>query len=147
VEIRSIEEIKDDLPRELVRNFCVDPCGGNTYKDFNETESLITGDPTMEIGQVLIADLKDLMWEIKRAESRVAENKFQIDRFINSNHVAIQEQSEPKAKTIERMFDQLIDAKNDMDSAQDYLKDILVRLDEIVEAVEYEAIRQKATRV
>jgi hypothetical protein len=101
----------------------------------------------MEIGQVLIADLKDLMWEIKRAESRVADNKFQIDRFINSNHVAIQEQIEPKAKTIERMVDQLIDARNDMDSAQDYLKDILVRLNEIVEAVEFEAIRQKATRV
>jgi hypothetical protein len=129
------------------RNFCVDPCGGNTYKDFNETEPLMIGDPTMEIGQVLIADLKDLMWEIKRAESRVADNKFQIDRFINNNHIAIQEQSEPKAKTIERMVDQLIDARNDMDSAQDYLKDILVRLDEIVEAVEFEAIRQKATRV
>ena len=92
---------------------------------------------------LIIADIKDIMYELKQATARVGVCIDDADRGINNNHVAEQE-NEPKAKTIENLFAYLIEAKNDMARAEDDLKDLYNKLEALVEIVEYEAVRKEA---
>tara|TARA_R110000822_G_scaffold90103_7_gene208516 strand:- start:748 stop:1047 length:300 start_codon:yes stop_codon:yes gene_type:complete len=93
----------------------------------------------------LIEDLKDIMWDVKQAEGRAGDYKKEIDRGINANHVAPQE-GERMSVTIESLFEYLIDAKHDMDRVKDSFKDILEKMEVLVENMEYESTRQKAVR-
>ena len=92
---------------------------------------------------IIIADIKDIMYDAKEAQARLAQYITDADRGINVNHVA-QEENEPKAKTIENLFAYLIEAKNDMARAEDDLKDLYNKLEALVEIVEYEAVRKEA---
>ena len=92
---------------------------------------------------IIIADIKDIMFDAKEAQARLAQYITDADRGINNNHVA-QAENEPKAKTIENLFAYLIDAKNDMDRAKDDLKELHNKLEALVEIVEYEAVRKEA---
>ena len=80
---------------------------------------------------LIIADIKDIMYELKQATARVGVCIDDADRGINNNHVAEQE-NEPKAKTIENLFAYLIEAKNDMARAEDDLKDLYNKLENII---------------
>jgi uncharacterized protein YpuA (DUF1002 family) len=92
---------------------------------------------------LIIADIKDIMYDAKEAQARLAQYITDADRGINVNHVA-QEENEPKAKTIENLFAFLIEAKYDMDRVKDDLKDLYNKLETLVEIVEYEAVRKEA---
>jgi uncharacterized coiled-coil protein SlyX len=92
---------------------------------------------------IIIADIKDIMYDAKEAQARLAQYITDADRGINVNHVA-QEENEPKAKTIENLFAFLIEAKYDMDRVKDDLKELHNKLEALVEIVEYEAVRKEA---
>ena len=92
---------------------------------------------------IIIADIKDIMYDAKEAQARLAQYITDADRGINVNHVA-QAENEPKAKTIENLFAYLIEAKNDMARAEDDVKDLYNKLETLVEVVAYEALRKEA---
>ena len=92
---------------------------------------------------LIIADIKDIMYDAKEAQARLAQYINDADRGINVNHFA-QAGNEPKAKTIENLFYYLIEAKHDMDRAKDDLKELHNKLEALVEIVEYEAVRKEA---
>ena len=90
---------------------------------------------------IVVSDIKDLMYEVSQLISRVEGCVKDADRGINVSHIS-QEENEPKEKTIERLFSYLIDAKHDMGRIKDDLKDIKEHLDNLLDAVEYEAIAE-----
>ena len=90
----------------------------------------------------ILAELKAIMQDAHDASARAGEYKNDIDRGINVNHTA-EAENVPKAKTIENLFEYLIDAKDDMDRVQDSLKDIHNKLDDLLELVEYENIAEE----
>ena len=93
--------------------------------------------------EMIMKDLNDIIFDVKQAASRAGEYRKDIDRGINVNHVGQQEQ-EPKAKTIERLFDYLIDASNDMERVKEDLQDLHTKLDALMEMLDYERVRKEA---
>lgn len=93
----------------------------------------------------IIKDIEDLAHDLKAAIANAQTAKQDIDRGINVNHTAKAE-NEPKEKTIERLFHYLIDAYHDVDRMIDNMKDVHAKLDDLLEAVEYENIRQEALK-
>lgn len=93
--------------------------------------------------EMIVKELEAIMFDAKQAAARAGEYRQDIDRGINVNHAGQQEQ-EPKAKTIERLFHYLIDAKHDMDRIGDDFKAIHSKLDVLMEMLEYEQVRKEA---
>lgn len=91
---------------------------------------------------IVTADIKNLMFDVSQLISRVEGCVKDADRGINVNHVS-QTEGEPKAKTIERLFSYLIDAKHDMDRIKDDLKEMQESLDNLLDVVEYEAVAEE----
>jgi hypothetical protein len=88
------------------------------------------------------ADIRDLIYDLKAIRANLSQFKIDADRGINVNHMGVAE-GEPKAKTIERLFHYLIDAKHDMDRVGDSLYEIQERLDDLLAWAEYEEIAGK----
>jgi hypothetical protein len=74
--------------------------------------------------EIIIADIKDIMFDAKEAQARLEQYITDADRGINVTHAA-QAEKEPKAKTIETLFYYLIEAKHDMDRVKDDMKELL----------------------
>jgi hypothetical protein len=91
------------------------------------------------MADIIQADIRDLMFDLKEIRARLSQYKADADRGINVNHVGSAE-GEPKTHTIERLFYYLIDAKNDMDRIGDELTDLQDRLENLLSVAEYEAV-------
>ena len=91
---------------------------------------------------IVTADIKDIMFDVKQIISRIGECVVDADRGINVSHIS-QEENEPKEKTIERLFFYLIDAKHDMDRVKDDLIAVQEQLDNLLDVVEYEAVAEE----
>jgi len=91
---------------------------------------------------IVTADIKDIMFDVKQIISRIGECVVDVDRGINVSHIS-QEENEPKEKTIERLFSYLIDAKHDMDRVKDDLIAVQEQLDNLLDVVEYEAVAEE----
>ncbi len=91
---------------------------------------------------IVTADIKDIMFDVKQIISRLGECVVDVDRGINVSHIS-QEENEPKEKTIERLFSYLIDAKHDMDRVKDDLIAVQEQLDNLLDVVEYEAVAEE----
>jgi uncharacterized coiled-coil protein SlyX len=92
---------------------------------------------------IIIADIRDIMFDAKEAQARLEQYITDADRGINVTHAA-QAEKEPKAKTIETLFYYLIEAKHDMDRVKDDMKELHNKLESLVEVVAYEALRKEA---
>jgi hypothetical protein len=88
------------------------------------------------------ADIRDLIYDLKVIRANLSQFKIDADRGINVSHTGIAE-GEPKAKTVERLFYYLIDAKHDMDRVGDSLYEMQERLDDLLARAEYEEIAGK----
>ena len=93
--------------------------------------------------EMIMKDLNDIIFDVKQAVSRAGEYRQDIDRGINVNHTS-QQEGASKTKTIENLFDYLIDAKHDMDRVKEDLQDIHSKLDDLMEMLDYERVRQEA---
>ena len=91
---------------------------------------------------IVTADIKDIMFDVKQIISRLGECVVDADRGINVSHTS-QAEKEPKEKTIERLFSYLIDAKHDMDRVKDDLITVQEQLDNLLDVVEYEAVAEE----
>jgi len=91
---------------------------------------------------IVTADIKDIMFDVKQIISRLGECVVDVDRGINVSHIS-QEENEPKEKTIERLFSYLIDAKHDMDRVKDDLIAVQEQLDNLLDVVEYEIVAEE----
>lgn len=91
----------------------------------------------------ILKELEAILFDTKQAASRAGEYRKDIDRGINVNHVGQQEQ-EPKDKTIERLFDYLIDASNDMERVKEDLQVLHIMLGDLMEMLDYERVRKEA---
>jgi len=91
---------------------------------------------------IVTADIKDIMFDVKQIISRLGECVVDVDRGINVSHIS-QEENEPKEKTIERLFSYLIDAKHDMDRVKDDLIAVQEQLDNLLDVVEYEVVAEE----
>jgi hypothetical protein len=91
----------------------------------------------------ILAELKAIMQDAHEASARAGEYKMDIDRGINVNHTRKYDTSVTKQDKINSLFEHLIDAKSDMDRAQESLKDIHNKLDDLLELVEYENIAKE----
>ena len=92
---------------------------------------------------IIIADIRDIMFDAKEAQARLEQYITDADRGINVTHAA-QAEKEPKAQTIETLFYYLIEAKHDMDRVKDDMKELHNKLESLVEVVGYEAVRKEA---
>ena len=93
--------------------------------------------------EIIITDIKDIMYELKQATARVGVCIDDADRGLR-NSVIGQQEGEPRLKTIDSLFAYLCDAKHDMARAEDDLKELHNKLEALVEIVEYEAVRKEA---
>lgn len=91
----------------------------------------------------VMKELEAIMFDAKQAASRAGEYRKDIECGINVNHTAQQEQ-EPKGKTVERLFDYLIEASSDMERVKEDLQDINSKLDALMEMLDYERVRKEA---
>ena len=90
----------------------------------------------------LIKEIEAIMFDVKDATARTGEYEMDIARGINTNrHREIE--NVPKARTIENLMYYLLEAKHDMNSVQDSLKDIHEKLDILLDMIEYEAVAQE----
>ena len=91
---------------------------------------------------IVVADIKDIMFDVSQLISRVGECVKDADRGINVNHTREGEEWSKEQK-IESLFSYLIDAKNDMDRIKDDLRAIQNHLDSLLDVVEYEAVAEE----
>lgn len=92
---------------------------------------------------IITKDIQDIMFDLKQAQCSLEQYITDVDRGINVSQTYQQDIFETKAKTIERLFSYLIDAKNDMDRIKDSLKEIHAKLDDLVDVVEYKTLAEK----
>ena len=91
---------------------------------------------------IVVADIKDIMFDVSQLISRVGECAVDADRGINVNHTREGEEWSKEQK-MESLFSYLIDAKNDMDRIKDDLRAIQNHLDGLLDVVEYEAVAEE----
>jgi predicted nuclease with TOPRIM domain len=94
------------------------------------------------MADIIQADIRDLMFDLKEIRTRLSQYKAEADRGINVNHAGSTE-GEPKQDTIARLFYYLIDAKHDMDRIGDELTDLQDRLENLLSVAEYEAVAKR----
>jgi len=92
----------------------------------------------------IIRDIKDIEGDIDKLISRAEEYRKDAERGINVNHTCEGDLSW-HAKKINSLFEYLEDAKDDIDRMKDDLKVVKDHLTNLLDDVEYESIRQKAT--
>ena len=93
----------------------------------------------------IIRDIKDIEGDIDKLISRAEEYRKDAERGINVNHTCEGDLSWTKQDKINSLFECLEDAKNDIDRMKDDLKVVKDYLTNLLDDVEYESIRQKAT--
>ena len=93
----------------------------------------------------IIRDIKDIESDIDKIISRAEEYRNDAERGINVNHDRKDDFSWSTEDQVESLFEYLEDAKNDIDRMKDDLKVVKDYLTNLLDAVEYESIRQKAT--
>ena len=93
----------------------------------------------------IIRDIKDIEDDIDKIISRAEEYRKDAERGINVNHTCEGDLSWTKQDKINSLFEYLEDAKNDIDRMKDDLKVVKDYLTNLLDDVEYESIRQKAT--
>jgi uncharacterized protein YpuA (DUF1002 family) len=92
---------------------------------------------------IVTADIKDIMFDVKQIISRIGECVVDVDRGINVNHTPKYDTSVTKQDKINSLFECLADAKYDMGSVQESLKEIKDKLDNLLDVVEYEAVAEE----
>ena len=93
----------------------------------------------------IIRDIKDIEGDIDKIISRAEEYRKDAERGINVNHTCEGDMSWTKQDKINSLFEYLEDAKNDIDRMKDDLKVVKDYFTNLVDDVQYESIRQKAT--
>lgn len=93
----------------------------------------------------IIRDIKDIEGDIDKIISRAEECRKDAERGINVNHTRKDDFSWSTEDKVESLFEYLEDAKNDIDRMKDDLKVVKDYLTNLLDDVEYESIRQKAT--
>ena len=93
----------------------------------------------------IIRDIKDIESDIDKLISRAEEYRKDAERGINVNHTREGDMSWTEQDKINSLFEYLEDAKNDIDRMKDDLKVVRDYLTNLLDDVEYESIRQKAT--
>lgn len=93
----------------------------------------------------IIRDIKDIESDIDKLISRAEEYRNDAERGINVNHDRKDDFSWSTEDQVESLFEYLEDAKNDIDRMKDDLKVVKDYLTNLLDDVEYESIRQKAT--
>jgi hypothetical protein len=93
----------------------------------------------------IIRDIKDIESDIDKIISRAEEYRNDAERGINVNHDRKDDFSWSTEDQVESLFEYLEDAKNDIDRMKDDLKVVKDYLTNLLDDVEYESIRQKAT--
>jgi len=93
----------------------------------------------------IIRDIKDIEGDIDKLISRAEEYRKDAERGINVNHTCEGDMSWTEQDKINSLFEYLEDAKNDIDRMKDDLKVVKDYLTNLVDDVQYESIRQKAT--
>ena len=93
----------------------------------------------------IIRDIKDIESDIDKIISRAEEYRNDAERGINVNHDRKDDFSWSTEDQVESLFEYLEDAKNDIDRMKDDLKVVRDYLTNLVDDVQYESIRQKAT--
>lgn len=92
----------------------------------------------------IIKDIVDIQYDLKQLIGRAGEYKADADRGISVNISAEEEIGWTKQDKIDSLFNYLGDAVNDIDRLRDDMKDMMERLTDLVDSVEYESVRQKA---
>ena len=92
-----------------------------------------------------IRDIKDIESDIDKIISRAEEYRNDAERGINVNHDRKDDFSWSTEDQVESLFEYLEDAKNDIDRMKDDLKVVKDYLTNLLDDVQYESIRQKAT--
>ncbi len=93
----------------------------------------------------IIRDIKDIEGDIDKLISRAEEYRKDAERGINVNHARKDDFSWSTEDQVESLFEYLEDAKDDIDRMKDDLKVVKDYLTNLLDDVEYESIRQKAT--
>ena len=90
----------------------------------------------------IIKDIVDIQYDLKQLIGRAETYKADAERGINVNHSS--DFSWSKEDKLESLFCYLEDAKNDIDRLRDDMKEMMERLTDLVDSVEYESVRLKA---
>ena len=90
----------------------------------------------------IIKDIVDIQYDLKQLIGRAETYKADAERGINVNHSS--DFSWSKEDKLKSLFCYLEDAKNDIDRLRDDMKEMMERLTDLVDSVEYESIRLKA---
>lgn len=91
----------------------------------------------------LIKELEAIMFDVKSVEARTGGYKKDLDRGLNSTNDPELDTFPSKAAKIEEMFTYMLEARDDMESVQDSLRDITDKLDTLLDMAEYEAIAKE----
>ena len=92
----------------------------------------------------IIKDIVDIQYDLKQLIGRAETYKADADRGINVNISAEEEIGWTKQDKIDSLFNYLGDAVHDIDRLRDDMKEMMERLTDLVDSVEYESVRQKA---
>ena len=92
----------------------------------------------------IIKDIVDIQSDLKQLIGRAETYKADAERGINVNHTSPDEIGWTKQDKINSLFDYLGDAVHDIDRLRDDMKEMMERLTDLVDSVEYESVRQKA---
>jgi hypothetical protein len=91
----------------------------------------------------IIKDIHDIMADVKAVEARTGEYKKDLYRGINSTSDPELDTFPNKGAKIEEMLTYMLEAKDDMDRLQDSLKEVTIKLDNLLDVVEYEDIAKE----
>ena len=92
--------------------------------------------------QHIYKEIYELQYDVKVMISHAERYKQDADRGLNVNCVA-KEEGWPKDKQIESLFSYLHDAKMDIDRLRDEMKEVLDKLSDLIDTVEYEEAAAK----
>ena len=92
---------------------------------------------------LIIKEIEALSDDVYTIVSKAKDYKDDIQRGVNVNHTPKWDDSITKQDKINNLFYYLDEAKNDMDTIRDDLKELNSNLQDLLELVSYEQIAQK----
>lgn len=93
--------------------------------------------------ELITKEIEAIASDVYTITGKAKEYKLDIDRGINVNHTPKWDDSISKQDKINNLFYYLTEAKQDMDTLQDDLKDIKNKLDDLLDMVQYEQVVNK----
>jgi len=93
--------------------------------------------------EMIIKEIEAISSDVYTIVGKAEVCKADIDRGINVNHTPKGEDSISKQDKINNLFYYLDDAKFDVDTIRDDLKEIKNKLDDLLDLVQYEEVAQK----